>query len=204
MKVPQSNLKKEWDRTVSILGNPLVMRDILKVFGYAFLALWLCLEIMSWLMKTSMTLYVLRHPQAVLKEAQFAIGFVALIAVISVFAVAIVFRGGYKASFGVNESGAWMKPQPDQRTTNDRIHMLLFGMGVVAGNPGAAGTALIAEATQDKAVSWSDIHKVVPYPARQAVALHDSWHCALILYCRPEDYDDVLQFAQNQIGKTAE
>ena len=85
---------------------------------------------------------------------------------ISAIAVAIVFRNGYDAHFGINGDGAWMTPQQGQRETNEGIHKLLFWLGVVLGKPGAAGTAMIADATQDKSIAWSDVAKIVPYPSR--------------------------------------
>lgn len=198
-KSDQASRGWEWNRTVSILGNPLVLGSLFKAFGIAIGALWLLLEIISWTMKTSMTLYVLQHPMKVLGEAKFAIGFVFFLAVISAIAVAIVFRNGYDAHFGINEDGVWMTPQQGQRETNEGIHKLLFGLGVVLGKPGAAGTAMIADATQDKSIAWSDVAKIEPYPSRYAIGFHDSWHCVLIVYCLPEQYDAVLQYAQSRV-----
>lgn len=189
----------EWNRTVSILTNPLVLGSMFKAFGIAVGALWLLLEIISWTMKTSMTLYVIKNPMKVLVEAQFAIGFVLVLAVISAIAVALVFRNGYDAHFGINEDGAWMTPQQGQRETNEGIHKLLFGLGVVMGKPGAAGMAMIADATQDRSIAWSDVAKIVPYPSRSAIGLHDSWHCVLIVYCLPGQFEAVLQYAQSRI-----
>lgn len=146
-----------------------------------------------------MTLYVFRHPMKVLGEAQFAIGLVVVLAVISAIAVAFVFRNGYDAHFGINEDGAWMTPQPGQRETSGNIHKILFGLGVLTGKPGAAGMAIIAEASQDKSIAWSDVANIVPYPSRAAIGFHDSWHCVLIVYCLPEQYEAVLQYARTRL-----
>lgn len=189
----------EWNRTVSVLTNPLVLGSLCKGFGIAIGILWLILEMISWTMKTSMTLYVIRNPMKVLVEAQFAIGFVLVLAVISAIATALVFRNGYDARFGVNEDGAWMTPQAGQRKTNGNIHKLLFGLGVLAGKPGATGMAMIADATQDRSIAWSDVAKIVPYPSRAAIGFHDSWHCVLILYCLPEQFEAILQYAYGKV-----
>ena len=193
----------EWNRTVSILTNPLVMGSLFKVFGIAIAVLWMLLEIISWTMHTSMTLYVFRHPMKVLSEAQFALGFVFLLFVLSALATALVFRNGYDAHFGFNENGAWMTPQTGQRETNESIHKLLFGLGVLTGKPGAVGMAMIADSTQNRSIAWSDVAKVEPHPSRYAIGLYDAWHCVLILYCLPQQYDEVLQYAQNRVRQGA-
>lgn len=189
----------EWDRNVSILTNPLVLASLFKGFGLSFALFWLILEIGSWTMKTSMTLYVLRHPLKVLHEAQFALMFVGLIVFLTVIITALIFRNGYDAHFGVNEEGLWMAPQAGQRKTNDFIHNMLFGLGILAGKPGAVGMAMIADATQERSIAWPEVKKVVPYPSRIAIGLHDSWHCALIVYCQPENYEVILNYAMSRV-----
>ena len=192
----------QWDRNVSILTNPLVLASLLKGFGAAFGITWLILEIISWTMKTLMTLYVLRHPLKVMEEGVFAFVFIGLIVVITAIVTAIVFRNGYDAHFEVNEQGAWMMPQPGQRKTNDRIHQLLFGLGMLMRKPGAVGMAMIADATQERSIAWSEVQKVVPYPSRLAIGLHDSWHCVLIIYCLPENYEPILNYAYGRVRQS--
>ena len=198
MHSAQGSHRWEWDRTVSILTNPLVLGSIAKAFGIAMLIFWLILEIISWTMGKSMTLYVLRHPGKTLEEGAIAFGFVGVLIVVTMIATAIVFRNGYDAHFGVNEDGAWMTPQQRQRETNQSIHKILFGMGVLMGKPGTAGTAILAETGQDRSISWNEVKRIEPYPFRLAIGLHDSWHCALIIYCLPENYEAVLQFANSK------
>lgn len=192
----------QWDRNVGILTNPLVLASLFKGFAAAFGITWLILEMISWTMKTSMTLYVLRHPMKVLEEGIFALIFIGLIVVITVIVTAIIFRNGYDAHFGVNEQGVWMTPQPGQRKTNDRIHQLLFGLGVLMRKPGAVGMAMIADATQERSIAWPEVKKVVPYPSRLAIGLHDSWHCALIIYCLQENYETVLNYACSRVRQS--
>ena len=185
----------QWDRNVGILTNPLVLASLFKGFAAAFGVLWLVLEIVSWTMKKSMTLYVFTHPLVVLKEGIFVWGFIAVIIVVTAMVTAIIFRNGYDARFGVNEQGAWMTPQPGQRQTNERIHNLLFGLGLLMRKPGAVGMAILADATQERSVAWSEVKKVESYPSRLAIGFHDSWHCALIIYCLPENYEINLNYA---------
>lgn len=192
----------QWDRNVGILTNPLVLASLFKGFAAAFGITWLILEMISWTMKTSMTLYVLRHPMKVLEEGIFALIFIGLIVVITAIVTAIIFRNGYDAHFGVNEQGAWMVPQPGQRKTNDRTHQLLFGLGMLMRKPGAVGMAMIADATQERSIAWPEVKKVVPYPSRLAIGLHDSWHCALIIYCLQENYETVLNYAYSRVRQS--
>ena len=103
------------------------------------------------------SLYIFRHPMQVLAEVQFAIGLVVVLAAITAITVAAVFRNGYDAHFGINEDGAWMTPQSGQRETSKNIHKMLFGLGILAGKPGATGMAMIAEASQDKSIAWSNV-----------------------------------------------
>lgn len=189
----------QWDRNVGILTNPLVLASLMKGFAAAFGITWLVLEIISWTMKKSLTIYVITHPLVVLKEGIFAIGFIAVIVVITVIVTAIIFRNGYDAHFGVNEQGVWMTPQPGQRKTNDRIHGLLFGLGLLMRKPGAVGMAMIADATQERSVAWPEVEKIVPYPSRLAIGFYDSWHCTVIIYCQPENYEAILNYAWNRV-----
>lgn len=188
----------QWDRNVSILKNPLVLSSLFKGFGLACGVLWLILEIISWTMRTSMTFYILKHPLKVLDDAQFALLFVGIIIFVTIVVTAIVFRNGYDAHFGVNAEGVWMTPQPGQKASNDSIHRLLFGLGVLAGKPGAVGMAMIADATQDQSVAWAEVKKIVPYSSGLAISFHDSWHCTLIIYCLPENYQTILAYARSR------
>ena len=201
MHSAQENRRWDWDRNASILANPLVLGSIAKAFGIAMLIFWLFLEIISWTTGKSMTLYVLKHPGQTLEEGAIAFGFVGVLIVVTAIVTAIVFRNGYDAHFGVNEDGAWMTPQQKQRETNRSIHKILFGMGVLMGKPGAAETAILAEAGQDRSISWNEVKRIEPYPSRLAIGFHDSWHCALIIYCLPENFEAVLQFANSKTRK---
>jgi len=199
----QSRTGWEWDRTVNLVTNPLVIGSIAKVFAISIGIFWLLLEIMSWFIaRTSMTLYAIQHPDKAFKGAEPAFYFIAFLVIISIISIAIVFRNGYDAHFGVNDDGVWMSPQPGQRKTNDSIHRLVFGMGVLTGKPGAMGAAMIAKYTQDKSVSWTEVKRIEAIPSRNAIGFHDSWHCALIIYCLPENYKAILQYAYSKVNES--
>lgn len=123
---------------------------------------------------------------------------------LTVLFLAIVYKGKYCAQFTVDEQGVTYETRTDQRRVNSRINFLLIFVGLLSGKPGYAGTGLLAHSSQSGAAQWNDVHRITPYPKKNIIVLHDSWHKLLILYCMPANYEAVLRIAQEKVAQAGE
>jgi hypothetical protein len=90
------------------------------------------------------------------------------------------------------------------RSRDKAVNRLLVLLGLLTGNPRAAGTGLIAMSRESIGIRWGDVRKVKEYPLPRVITIMDGWHVLVRLYCTPENYDQVVEAVRNHTGEGRE
>lgn len=73
--------------------------------------------------------------------------------------------------------------------------------GALGGSATAAGAGLLAVSHQEVTLPWSGAFRVVPGKRRGLIRLTNRWRTRLVLFCRPEDHDEILLLIHQGIAR---
>lgn len=173
-----------WEIGVGILDQPLVLIDTVKVFGLAFLVVW---GLVSFL-------FAVDGRWQLVLDVGLLLGALSLaVLVIGTLVAALVYRNRLRHRFTLAPDAAICERIDRRARTVGRLTILL---GLLLGRPGAVGTGLITETSVRTRVAWSSVRRVTLYPSFGAIRLRNDWRTTLILYCRPEAWDEVVALVE--------
>jgi hypothetical protein len=179
----------EWEGRVDLLSDPFTRRDMLRVGVISIAMMWILVALMGLLAEGELVIL----PPVVL--------LIVVPVVVVLFFLAVVLLGvRLPIVFVLDSHGAgWSSGK--RASWASRATMVL---GALSARPSAAGAGMLGLARESGTVPWQDVVHVRPYSDRRVIALADSWHTLLRLYCTPETYDAALAFAiSHAAGDTA-
>lgn len=124
---------------------------------------------------------------------------VLLLGLTALMIVAVYGNRSY-AVFEIDEKGIRQYPTKKTHRKNTAINTILFLLGLASGRPGYAGAALIAQSTNSASITWRNVGKLKFYPRQKAIAVKNSWRTVLVIYCTPENYEEVSQFMYSKFN----
>ncbi|MEZ5334723.1 MAG: hypothetical protein R2741_05535 [Methanolobus sp.] len=185
--------KIEWDIDVSIFTNRFIMRELIKVLGIAAgitAALVLLISLPSILdghVTSSSNMDGMKY-------ALILVGITFILTALIVFAY---YGNKYKLSYILDSKGVQTNTREDQQKKNSVINLLLIIIGLLARNPGAAGTGFLAASHQNQDLKWKKIKKIVFYPRENTITLSSGYGEKSIVFCTRGNYDNVAEFARS-------
>lgn len=188
-----------WDYDIPVLTNRYILLDLLKAFGIPALLIGLFIKI-------SMLVQVKKYgPMAVSQgnEWIYPLMMIFILIVLTVLLVFLIYRNRYEAHFIVDRQGARFATRKGQFKRNTTMNTLLMAAGILSGRPGPVGTGLIAQSMQFMELPWEEVHRVDGDPRHHVVILRNSWRRVMILYCTPENYEEVLALARDGVQRMA-
>ena len=63
----------------------------------------------------------------------------------------------------------------------------------------AVGVGVISESTTETSAGWPSVVRVVEHPRAHAIALRNTWRTTLILFCTPENYEQVAAAVRDRL-----
>lgn len=88
-----------------------------------------------------------------------------------------------------------LTPQHLRCESLDRVaratHRAALVVGLLAGRPGAAGSALLAMTQEDQRLRWDGAFVAVPDPRRHTIVLRNRWRTLMAVRCSPDNYGAV-------------
>jgi hypothetical protein len=77
---------------------------------------------------------------------------------------------------------------------------LLIVLGILARKPGAVGTGIIALSQESQSFEWKRVYAV----KRKVILLRNRWRSLIMIFCLPENYDDVVEIIKGNILRRPE
>lgn len=99
--------------------------------------------------------------------------------------MAAVFCGRYEVRYTLSDQGILMETIDSVAKKASRLAIVA---GILTRSPQLLGAGLISRAREAEEVRWSGAFKAVPDPARQSLALRNSWRTVMWVQCTAENY----------------
>jgi hypothetical protein len=169
-----------WEVNVPLLTNRFILYDLIKVWGFSSLGLFLIL--------TGIAVYD-RNWRAFTGLLP-VVGLVSAGLLALLILVMLVFFGNrFPMGFRLDRQGAVVVSLSRRGRWGNRLAVVL---GALAGKPGVAGAGLLGMAQETTGMAWDEVRRLKVHAQTRVISLMDSWHVVLRLYCTPQNYEAVL------------
>jgi len=167
-----------WAIRVSLLGTPIVRRQLFGVLGLSFLFVVLLLALIflldgSW--------------EGLLATLGIVVLVYVGLAVLALLVVLFFFGNRIGMEFTLNSSGA---SSLITESRAEKAARLAFLLGLLTGNFAVAGAGALARSGAHSFVAWRRVAHAEYDDFRQTIYLRDSWHTLAALFCNEENYAD--------------
>ena len=183
-KGPQVPGEISWEVNVPLLTDQFIMYDLLKVWGFSSLFLFLLM--------TAILIYD-RNWRAFINMAP-VVGLVSAgLLVLFILVILVFFGNRFPMGFVLGPEGAMVTSLSQRGRWGNRLAVVL---GALAGKPGLAGAGLLAMARESVGVNWDEVRRIKVHQQTRVISLMDSWHVTMRLYCTPKNYNVVVESIQ--------
>ena len=178
----------EWDIDVSLLGQPSMIAMFLKIIVLSAALMGGLVIFLS---------FVLGDAGMIAPVLKLTAVSAAIISALLLFVVLVVFRNRMTMSYVVDIRGARVRTVDRRARLGSKAAIVA---GVLTGKPGVLGAGLLAESSSDQDVAWRAVHSVACSPKWRTVSLANAWRTVMVLYCLPENYDEVAERAVQAVA----
>ncbi len=175
-----------WETGISLLGNPLIRKQLaLVVIGSgAFMAL-----LLSFLVAAGGDADQIPMMLRISLYVTLGLGLMLVL-------VSLVFFGNrVRVRFTVDENGALWETVDKRALTGNRLALL---GSALQRSPQAGGAAMLAAAREREFVRWSDVAAAQADRRHLMITLRNSWRPVMLLVCTPENFDEIAALARSR------
>ncbi len=79
------------------------------------------------------------------------------------------------------------------------VNRLAVGVGMLLGSPQAVGAGLIGQGQEVQQIKWQGRFLAEYLPASCVIIFRNAWRRLMIIYCSPENYDEVANLVKTQM-----
>jgi hypothetical protein len=115
---------------------------------------------------------------------------VGVVVALLLFVIIVFFRNRMTMRFAVDQRGVH-SAQIDRRARAGA--KAAIAVGVLSGNPNLLGAGLISQSTSSQTTRWGALRSAGFSPRWRAIKLANGWRTVMVLYCLPENYEDVAE-----------
>ncbi len=167
----------EWDISVPIFRNGVILRQLALAVGLPFGALVLFLLYLAG--KTRDT------------GAYYALALIGGLFLLTCLLIMAVYGGKYDAAFLVDDKGILCRTRKSQAKANTVINGLAVLLGFFARVPAAAGAGLLAQSRQTVFLRWRDIRKVTYRPQQHVIHVRGGLTESVAVFCTEDNYGEI-------------
>ncbi|SMC35106.1 hypothetical protein [Sporomusa malonica] len=169
--------KTEWEISVPIFCNPIILRQLAIAIGLPFGFL--------------VVLLISSSKNPFTADSLYALGLIGALLLLTYIFIMTVYGGNYAAAFVIDDKGIRCYTQKKQAKTNRIINGLTVILGLLSRNPAAAGAGLLAQSRQSVFLKWSSIQKVDYQPKRHIIMVRGNVAESIAVFCTQDNYGEV-------------
>lgn len=179
-----------WEISIKLLFNPIIWKDFVKVWGISIgLLTYLVLIV---LIKSDNTQEIALFLEVM--AGMFG-GFMLLTFIIML----AMFYKGLPTYFKVDSGGIYYKMMSERASIANKV--VVIG-GALAGSASTVGSGLLAQSGQEGFFPWASIANLKRKNNGGAISVYNSWRQVLVMYCKKEDCDRILQLSQAYLAQS--
>lgn len=195
------NIKKSEDGTYrwvyefNMLKNPVILLTVLKIFLLVLIGMWLIFGLFKIGSEGFVGAFVTQAKELLIPAAiLFGLSILAYII------LACIYGWKYCVLFEMNETGIRHIQMEKQFKKAEALGWLTAMLGAAAGNPGTAGTGLLAATKNEEYSEFGKVKRVKVLKAFHTIKL-DSLFSHNQIYAAPEDFDFIKDFISTRVPK---
>ncbi|MDO9574618.1 MAG: hypothetical protein Q7I94_06450 [Candidatus Contubernalis sp.] len=181
-----------WDTEISLLTNPLVVKQFIMMLLFSGLFMGLLLAFI---------LLVTGEPEGIPGILMGILIGVSVVGVLLLLSILLVFRGRFKVRFTVDHKGVLWETIDSRAKTGSRLAILV---GILARSPQTAGAGTLAMSREKEFVGWKEINSVEYNQSQRMITLRNSWRPVMMLVCTPENYQQIVDIVEGKIDTVEE
>ena len=182
--VRPTNEKMTWDIGISILSNPIILKQLAIVIGLSVFVLVLFMFFLGLVDGT------LDREYFAFLGKLFLFMFLGF-CVLTGLGVLLLLGNRYGYTYTIDANGIREATQPSQYRRNTFLNTLTVILSFFARNPATMGSAVLAQSRQKQFIKWKDINKVEAEPWRKAIILKKNRSTRMVVFCHAENYAPV-------------
>ena len=182
-----------WVYEFNMLKNPIILLTVLKIFLLVLVGMWVVFGLFR-IGNDGFIGAFIAQTKELLIPAAILFG----LSIISYVILACIYGWKYCVLFEMNETGIRHIQMEKQYQKAQALGWLTAMVGAAAGNPGAAGTGLLAATKNEQATEFSKVKRMRVLRAFHTIKLDSPLNHNQI-YAEPEDYDFVLAYISERI-----
>ena len=182
-----------WVYEFNMLKNPIILLTVLKIFLLVLVGMWVVFGLFR-IGEDGFIGAFIAQTKELLIPAAILFG----LSIISYVILACIYGWKYCVLFEMNETGIRHIQMEKQYQKAQALGWLTAMVGAASGNPGAAGTGLLAATKNEQATEFSKVKRMRVLRAFHTIKLDSPLNHNQI-YAEPEDYDFVLAYISERI-----
>jgi hypothetical protein len=176
-----------WDISISLINNPFMFRASIQLC----LLTWLVVVILFGVISVATGDLELFSSMLALMSVLMVGLWLTMLLVMAVF-----FGNQMPMRFTLDKQGVTCDITSKRSKAANRFLILL---GILARQPGAVGTGLIAYSQESQTFEWERVYAVKYDDVRHVITLRNSWRSLIMIFCLPENYNDVAEFVRKKV-----
>jgi hypothetical protein len=173
-----------WEHRIGMFTNPFLWYDLVKVVVITMVLVSILFAVIGGMAGADLAALATVLPLV------FAI--FGVVVLIGYLITAALYGGGYTMEFEIDAQGIhWTTSRRSGRVVRKVLAAARI-WGDLTLNPRLSGSARLAEASDEGRVRWKDVRRAKYYANRRVIAVMDSWHARVRLYCGPREWDQVV------------
>jgi hypothetical protein len=180
---PTSQDAMAWQVDVSVLGNRLVRRSLVRGFGLS--------AVLSALLIGGIFGFASGEAAIGLKAGGFAAAATVVLFVVGLLFYFLIVGARQPYAYRMDDAGIEMI---NASRAAKRVHRAAFVLGFLAGKPGAASAGAAAMASESMYCAWSEVKRVDDLPADRALFVRGGPLTKVYVFCTPENHAEVRAF----------
>ncbi len=180
-----------WETELTLLNNPLILKQTVLVVGGAglFMAL-----LLSFILALSGDYGDIPRIWLIALCTTLGLGLLLL------FVMLLFFRNRMAVRFTVNAKGVLWETIDRRARAAGRLAILV---GLLGRRPGTAGAGALAVAREKEFVRWQDLRAVTYDEKRLLLTLRNSWRPVMLVSCLPQNYKQVAAYIRGKVVPAA-
>jgi hypothetical protein len=125
--------------------------------------------------------------------ALYGVGLILLLFALTYGLIQAVYGGTYAVDFEMDGVGVRGQTQARQARRGRVLNVLTVVLGLLTGQPAAAGAGLLAQSRQRFGLPWARVRRVSYQPREWTILLYGAPSETVAVFCTPENYQLVAQ-----------
>ena len=134
-------------------------------------------------------------------EGYYALMLIGATFVLAFLLVLIIFRGTYDVEYVLTDTKVLCRNQYSQRKKVQGLSKLLFWLGLLRGNPTAAGIGMMSGSRTSETLSWSRVRKVRYDDRSKIIYIKGGLGDSIVLFCGEDNYPSVKDLVKAYTNK---